>query len=88
MSRPRKRALPHELIGDAIEHYDDAAKSARARACHAAFGSLKLAGFNHGEAVGAAGNDRATLASYRRLSDAAFRAEEAFAAHCMKGRHA
>ena len=80
----RKAATPRALIHDAIEHYEDAANSASDGRCHAAFGSLKLAAFNHGEAVGSAGRDRATLAEYRQLSDAAFRAEEEFAARCMK----
>jgi hypothetical protein len=80
------QATPHKLLEDAVEHYEDAANSAADRRCHAAFGSLKLASFNHGMAVGAAGRDRATLVAYRRVSEAAFRAEEEFAARCMKGR--
>lgn len=80
----RVKASPRKLLEDAVEHYEDAANSAADRQCHAAFGSLKLAAFNHGMAVGAAGRDRATLAQYRRVSEAAFRAEEEFAARCTK----
>lgn len=82
----RHKASAGELIADAIEHYEDAADSAYSRHCHAAFGSLKLAAFNHGMAVGVASGDRASLGRYRQLTDAAFRAEEEFAARCMKGR--
>lgn len=79
-----RKVTATRLIQDAIEHYEDAVRSAGSRACHAAFGSLKLAAFNHGEAVGVAPAGRATLAAYKRLTDAAFDAEEAFASRCIR----
>ena len=81
-----RKVTPGRLMHDAVEHYEDAERSAQAGECHASFGSLELASFNHGEAVGRAGADRATLAQYRTLADAAFRAEEEFAARCMRRR--
>ena len=81
-----RKVTASRLIQDAIEHYEDAGRDAGEGQCHAAFGALKLAAFNHGEAVGISGRGRATLAAYKRLTDAAFNAEEAFASNCIRRR--
>lgn len=75
------------LLADALEHYQDAEISARRGDCHAAFGSLKLAGLMDGEAHGVALEGRGTLAGYETVSAAAFNAEEAFADRCIRGRN-
>lgn len=83
----KTRPSARRLLADAIEHYEDAKASASRGACHSAFGSLKLAGLMDGEAHGVALEGRGTLPGYAKVAAAAFEAEEAFADHCIRGRH-